>query len=254
MPSSGAAIRMSQINTELGRSSTALISLDTAENGGYAAINQVSASRPSPSNPASLSEWYSYNHNAILGNAFTFGPTLAYSSSGSCSLVNTGLTLYSASTTLAINSTLFYDQALTNRYYSGENADEWLHGGSKAYRIYNYDGSGYNPKIVDIVDCVSNSVVFSSSFSYTGSSSGSYSGTVTITGATATFNARSTSTGNFSTDTIININGNSRRARITTTGTLNSTTFSLGPGTYNYTFSCQVTGGGTGIGQIIFTQ
>jgi peptidoglycan hydrolase-like amidase len=99
-----------------------------------------------------------------------------------------------------------------------------------------------------------NSVTFSSSFSYTGSGSGSYSGTVTIVGATATFNARSTSTGNFSTDTIININGNSRRARITTAGTLNSTTFSLGPGTYSYTFSCQVTGGGTGIGQIIFTQ
>jgi peptidoglycan hydrolase-like amidase len=99
-----------------------------------------------------------------------------------------------------------------------------------------------------------NSVTFSSSYSYTGSGSASYSGTVTIVGATATFNARSTSTGNFTTDTIININGNSRRARITTAGTLNSTTFSLGPGTYSYTFSCQVTGGGTGIGQIIFTQ
>lgn len=99
-----------------------------------------------------------------------------------------------------------------------------------------------------------NSVTFSSSFSYTGSSSASYSGTVTIVGSNATFNARSTSTGNFSTDTIININGNSRRARQTTTGTLNSTTFTLSAGTYSYTFSCQVTGGGTGIGQIIFTQ
>lgn len=63
MPASG-TISMSQINTELGRSSTATISLDTAENGGYATINVNSSSRPSASNPASLSEWYSYNHNA----------------------------------------------------------------------------------------------------------------------------------------------------------------------------------------------
>ena len=41
MPSSG-PISMSQINTELGRSSTATITLDSAENGGYAIINQCS--------------------------------------------------------------------------------------------------------------------------------------------------------------------------------------------------------------------
>ena len=63
MPASG-TISMSQINTELGRSSTAQISLNTAEDGGYATINTNSSSRPSSSNPASMSEWYSYNHNA----------------------------------------------------------------------------------------------------------------------------------------------------------------------------------------------
>ena len=63
MPASG-TIRMSQINSELGRSSTAQISLDTAENGGYATINTASTSRPSSTNPASMSEWYGYNHNA----------------------------------------------------------------------------------------------------------------------------------------------------------------------------------------------
>lgn len=55
---------MSQINTELGRSATAGISLNSAEDGGYAAINGCSVYRPSSSNPASMSEWYSYNHSA----------------------------------------------------------------------------------------------------------------------------------------------------------------------------------------------
>lgn len=63
MPSSG-PISMSQINTELGRSSNAQISLDSAENGGYATINQCSVSKPVLTNPAKLSEWYSYNHSA----------------------------------------------------------------------------------------------------------------------------------------------------------------------------------------------
>ena len=62
---SSGAISMSQINAELGRSSTAAISLDAAENGSYAAINQSSASRPSSGNPASMSEWYGYNHSAV---------------------------------------------------------------------------------------------------------------------------------------------------------------------------------------------
>jgi hypothetical protein len=61
------SISMSQINSELGRSSTSTISLDSAENGSYATINTCSSSRPSSSNPASMSEWYSYNHTASCG-------------------------------------------------------------------------------------------------------------------------------------------------------------------------------------------
>jgi hypothetical protein len=57
---------MSQINTELGRASNSQISLDTAENGGYGAINTNSSSRPSSNNPAAISEWWGYNHNACV--------------------------------------------------------------------------------------------------------------------------------------------------------------------------------------------
>ena len=68
---SSGAISMSQINTELGRSSTATVSLDTAENGGYGAINTCGSPFPSGANPASMSEWYSYNHSAVCCSAAT---------------------------------------------------------------------------------------------------------------------------------------------------------------------------------------
>jgi len=71
LPASGSSISMSQINTELGRSSTATISLDTAENGGYGAINTCSSPFPLSANPASMSEWYSYNHSAVCCSAAT---------------------------------------------------------------------------------------------------------------------------------------------------------------------------------------
>lgn len=63
LPSSG-QLSMSQINAELGRGCCPQISLDTAENGGYVAINTFSTFRPSSANPATISEWYRYNHNA----------------------------------------------------------------------------------------------------------------------------------------------------------------------------------------------
>lgn len=61
---SSGPISLSQINLELGRSSTSTISLSLAETGTYAMINQASPSRPSGTTPSSLSEWYSYNHSA----------------------------------------------------------------------------------------------------------------------------------------------------------------------------------------------
>lgn len=69
LPASGSSISMSQINTELGRSSTATISLDSAENGTYVAINTCGPNYPLAANPASMSEWYSYNHSAACGHA-----------------------------------------------------------------------------------------------------------------------------------------------------------------------------------------
>lgn len=72
LPSTG-SLSMSQINTELGRSATATISLDTAENGGYATINEASCKRPDAANPARISEWRGYDHNASAAkNRFVY--------------------------------------------------------------------------------------------------------------------------------------------------------------------------------------
>jgi hypothetical protein len=57
-------LSMGDINQELGRARTASISLDAAENSSYATINPNSPSKPSSSNPATISEWRGYNHTA----------------------------------------------------------------------------------------------------------------------------------------------------------------------------------------------
>ena len=67
---SSGTIKMSEINHELGRSGTANISLDSAESGTYGAINTNSASYPSDARPASMSEWYSYNHSATASLSY----------------------------------------------------------------------------------------------------------------------------------------------------------------------------------------
>lgn len=71
LPATG-EISARQINVELGRSTSAELSIDTAENGGYGAINQASPKRPNASNPASFSEWRGYDHNA--GSTPTYVP------------------------------------------------------------------------------------------------------------------------------------------------------------------------------------
>ena len=81
LPSSG-TIAMSQINTELGRAAGNTISLDSAENGSYATINQCSPSRPSADNPAAMSEWRGYNHSFACCNA----PSISLNTSSSSSI------------------------------------------------------------------------------------------------------------------------------------------------------------------------
>lgn len=118
LPTSG-PLSFSAINTELGRSSTAQMSLQTAETGGYVAINPNSPSRPNGSAPYAVSEWYGYNQSA--------GPasySYAFSSSGSTNTGTAcgyffGLSLYSASSSLYAGVTLYTNSSLTTVFNGG---------------------------------------------------------------------------------------------------------------------------------------
>jgi len=71
---SSGTIKMSDINTELGRTSTTSnTSLKDCSNGTNGTINTANASsdRPDGSAPHAMSEWYSYNHSATSLTSFT---------------------------------------------------------------------------------------------------------------------------------------------------------------------------------------
>ena len=90
LPNPGNSISLSQINTELGRSSNAQISLNTAEDSGYVAINGCSQYRPRAANPAKMSEWYRYNHSATCYYCYNGSNAIT----GSFNLSSTSQTLY----------------------------------------------------------------------------------------------------------------------------------------------------------------
>lgn len=100
-------IKFSDLNIELGRSSTAEISLSTAFNGGYIALNDGCSPVPSATDPDSLSEWYSYDQCCNLGTfaqdttgtladncaAYSVGIVIVYSNN--CGEMASSCTLYS---------------------------------------------------------------------------------------------------------------------------------------------------------------
>lgn len=100
IPTSGQIGVSQHLNRELGRSINAQFSIDTAENGGYGAINSNSRSRPSATNPASFSEWYGYTHVSGPGPVTGLVLDMGYSSDAGDEGANNacagyqGLTIY----------------------------------------------------------------------------------------------------------------------------------------------------------------
>lgn len=82
LPMSG-IITLSMIREELGKQPESNFSLNNAEDGGYVAINPCSTYKPSSPNPASLSEWYGYNHTQPCV-AYEFPTVSCDTNSGVC--------------------------------------------------------------------------------------------------------------------------------------------------------------------------
>jgi hypothetical protein len=83
IPTSGQIGVSQHLNRELGRGINDQFSIDTAENGGYGAINPFSRSRPNSANPAAFSEWYGYDHRAGGGPRVIPLPEIGYDRSNS---------------------------------------------------------------------------------------------------------------------------------------------------------------------------
>jgi hypothetical protein len=115
LPATG-PISMGDINVELGRPRNTTISLDVAEHGTYAAINQNSVSRPSPTNPATISEWRSYNHSTISSFGYEFGEFGSSTGLDACSFPSYQITLYSSSSYLFIGVRLFINSNVTTAF------------------------------------------------------------------------------------------------------------------------------------------
>jgi hypothetical protein len=99
---SSGPISMGDINEELGRArTTPNTSLDLLENGssaGYPPINQNSISKPSSTNPSTISEWRGYNHStASSGGGGTVNTGYIYN--------NTGHTISAATLKVTANGT-----------------------------------------------------------------------------------------------------------------------------------------------------
>lgn len=135
LPLSG-TLTMNQIRTELGIPSQAPFSLDTAENGGYVALNPCSPYQPSSGNPASISEWYGYNHtiNCCGGSpCYTHtGWAFSYDCASACAGPFTG-SVYSCCATLGVNCSIAVNGTNCQPYYPAISG--YLSNGTVCYTV-----------------------------------------------------------------------------------------------------------------------
>ena len=157
---SSGTIKMSEINTELGRSSTATISLDSAESGTYATINTASASYPNDARPASISEWYSYDHSAASGYSGNISNRSESSTNEACEGLDVETSVYKngSSSTPAVGDYIFTNSGLSTNLVPGQGFGAWykyedVPGGNVPYAVYLLEGSSNECVIESVSAC-----------------------------------------------------------------------------------------------------
>ena len=154
---SSGTIKMSEINTELGRTSTATISLDSAESGTYATINTASASYPNDARPASISEWYSYDHSTTSGYSGNISERSNSDSNEACGLsVDVSIYKNGTSSTTAAGDYIFTDSGLSTNLVPNQGFGAWykyedVPGGNVPYAVYLLQNGGTNECVIDSV-------------------------------------------------------------------------------------------------------
>ena len=156
---SSGTIKMSEINTELGRSSTATISLDSAESGTYATINTASSSYPNNARPASMSEWYSYDHSAASGYSGNISERSNSDSNEACGL-SVAVSIYKigTSSTPVAGDYLFTNSGLSTNLVPADGFGVWykyedVPGGNVPYAIYLLEGNSNECVIESVSAC-----------------------------------------------------------------------------------------------------
>jgi len=123
---SSGQIKMSQINSELGRTSTSANSaLKNLSTGATVSLNGSSTSKPNGTAPHSMSEWHGYNHSA--SSVSYSSRVMAYDedlSSNACNGETTTTIYYDDSTTWNGAETIWYTSntgatEVNTGYYSG---------------------------------------------------------------------------------------------------------------------------------------
>ena len=151
---------MSEINTELGRTSTATISLDSAESGTYATINTASASYPNDARPASISEWYSYDHSAASGYSGNISDRSESSTNEACEGLDVETAVYKngSSSTPVAGDYLFTNSGLSTNLVPGQGFGAWykyedVPGGNVPYAVYLLEGNSNECVIEGVSAC-----------------------------------------------------------------------------------------------------